>query len=140
MREYLLRRFRLKCMIVEKKASSTSDQRLRQSFVYANTFGAHQKPGTRCLWPVYGNVELPSFNSFLLKDTTTSMLKNITVVDLGLLGFGFYLLRAYLRQVNTPAPLPPGPRGLPVVGVSFQSNPMYFFSLYRNVECCRHAR
>lgn len=44
------------------------------------------------------------------------MLKNITVVDLGLLGFGLYLLRAYLRQVNMPAPLPPGPRGLPVVG------------------------
>ena len=147
MREYLSRRFRLKCMIVEKKALSTSDQRLRQSSVFANTlepFGAHQKPGTRCLWPICGNVRTPelllSFNSFLLKDTTTSMLKNITVVDLGLLGIGFYLIRAYLRQVNTPAPLPPGPRGLPVVGVSFQSNPMYFFSLYRNVECCRHAR
>ena len=80
-------------------------------------------------------------NSFLIEDTTTSfMLKSITVVDLGLLSFGFYLLQAYLRQVNTPAPLPPGPRGLPVVGVSFQSNPMYAFLLYRNVECFRHAR
>lgn len=68
------------------------------------------------------------------------MLKNITAVDLGLLTFGFYLLRAYLRKINMPAPLPPGPRGLPVVGVSFQSSPMYVFSLYRNVECCRHAR
>jgi hypothetical protein len=68
------------------------------------------------------------------------MLKNITAVELGLLGIGFYLLRAYLRKVNTPAPLPPGPQGLPVVGVSLQSKPMYVFSSYRNVECCRHAR
>ena len=65
MREYLSRRFRLKCMIVEKKALSLCQRQINayisQSFLLTllEPFGAHQKPGTRCLWPVCGNVRTP---------------------------------------------------------------------------------
>jgi hypothetical protein len=41
-----------------------------------------------------------------------------TFLDYGLLGAGVYILNSYIKQRRLPAPLPPGPIGLPMIGVS----------------------
>lgn len=41
----------------------------------------------------------------------------LTYLDYGLFGAGVYLLNSYVKQRQLPAPLPPGPRGLPLIGV-----------------------
>ncbi|KAJ3575538.1 hypothetical protein NP233_g1042 [Leucocoprinus birnbaumii] len=40
----------------------------------------------------------------------------LSYLDYTLLGAGVYLLNSYLKQQRLPAPLPPGPRGLPIIG------------------------
>ena len=47
----------------------------------------------------------------------SAMLKSLTVVDIGLLSIGLYILKSYLSQRNDAKKLPPGPPGMPVVGV-----------------------
>ncbi|KAJ2915834.1 hypothetical protein MD484_g4605, partial [Candolleomyces efflorescens] len=44
------------------------------------------------------------------------MLKSLTIVDIGLLSIGLYILKSYLGQRNDAKKLPPGPPGMPVVG------------------------
>jgi hypothetical protein len=41
-----------------------------------------------------------------------------TFLDYGLFGAGVYILNSYVKQRRLPAPLPPGPIGLPIIGVS----------------------
>ncbi|KDQ57072.1 hypothetical protein JAAARDRAFT_35668 [Jaapia argillacea MUCL 33604] len=43
------------------------------------------------------------------------MVSNITVLDAGLAVVALYLLKRLLSRKATPAPLPPGPKGLPVI-------------------------
>ncbi|KAI0316363.1 cytochrome P450 [Amylostereum chailletii] len=40
----------------------------------------------------------------------------LSILDLSLLGFGFWLVRRYLNASKSSLPLPPGPKGLPLVG------------------------
>ncbi|KAF5346450.1 hypothetical protein D9756_010068 [Leucocoprinus leucothites] len=40
----------------------------------------------------------------------------LNYLDYTLLGAGMYVLNSYVKQRKLPAPLPPGPRGLPVIG------------------------
>jgi hypothetical protein len=54
------------------------------------------------------------------------MLKSLTVVDIGLLSIGLYILKSYLGRRNDAKKLPPGPPGMPVVGVR---PPTYLFCI-----------
>lgn len=41
---------------------------------------------------------------------------DLSYLDYTLLGIGVYLLNLYIKRRRLPAPLPPGPRGLPIIG------------------------
>lgn len=44
------------------------------------------------------------------------MLNNVTWLDLCLAGVGLYLVNKMMLAKKQPAPFPPGPRGLPLIG------------------------
>jgi len=60
--------------------------------------------------------EGPSFLPSIFAKDTMNIVKDAPLAELGLLVAGAYLAKAYLQK-NPSKPLPPGPKGLPIVGV-----------------------
>lgn len=63
----------------------------------------------------------------------------VSYLDYGLLGTGVYLLNSYIKKKRLPAPLPPGPRGLPIIGVSTVFPGVWQFINRCATECGRYA-
>jgi hypothetical protein len=63
---------------------------------------------------------------------------SITKLDIAVAAFGLYILQRYLRQEEY-TPLPPGPKGLPLIGVSHQLVRSDCVADLSTSECGRYA-